>query len=457
MPLSSGTRLGAYEVVAKVGEGGMGEVYRARDTRLGRDVAIKILPEAFAADPDRLSRFEQEARASAALNHPNIAVVHDVGAEGPTRYIVQEYLTGSSLRAILTAQPSKPIKEWVALAVGIADALAAAHRAGIIHRDIKPENIIVTDEGRPKVLDFGLAKLAAPGADVVSVNSPTMLGTMAGAVLGTVGYMSPEQAAGQPADRRTDIFALGCVLYEMVGGRRPFEGRSAAEIIAHVLHEEAPSVRERRADVPPRLAALIHKCLQKDPARRYQHADDLAVDLRDDALLQDDRPPAATASSMPRRRLPVLWQLGVLTAAVAAAVFITWRLAPRDAGERGAIRFQYPSSASGIFNRVLAVSPDGHFVAMTSSKPGSEASGSHLNIRWLDNLQDQWIDGSDGARDPAISPDSQQVAFWSNDQIKRAPARGGPVVAVGAAPGRPLGLSWGDDGYIYYGRGAEGV
>src|SRR5688572_23911614 len=270
MPLTPGTKLGAYEVIAPLGAGGMGEVYRARDTRLGRDVAIKILPPAFASDPERLSRFEQEARAAAALSHPHIAAVFDVGVDGATHYIVQELLTGASLRDVIALHRSKTMREWATLAAEIADALAAAHRAGIVHRDVKPENIIVTADGRAKVLDFGLAKLAEPGADAVSSNSPTMMGTMAGAVLGTVGYMSPEQAAGQPADRRTDIFALGCVLYEIVAGRRPFEGRSTAEVIAHLLHDDPPPlehVDSVRPDVPADLVRIVQKCLVKEPTR----------------------------------------------------------------------------------------------------------------------------------------------------------------------------------------------
>ena len=298
MPLPIGARVGAYEVTGALGAGGMGEVYRARDARLGRDVAIKILPTAFASDPDRLSRFEQEARAAAALSHPNIAAVFDVGVEGGIHFIVQEFLPGASLRDVINTQRSKPLGHWATLAAEVADALAAAHRAGIVHRDIKPENIIVTEEGRAKVLDFGLAKLSEPGAGDASSNSPTMLGTMAGAVMGTVGYMSPEQAAGQPADRRTDIFAVGCVLYEMIAGRRPFEGRSAAEVIAHVLHDDPPALSVVRTDVPPDISRIVHKCLAKEPARRYQHADDLAVDLRDASQAQH-RPATAAPAAGP--------------------------------------------------------------------------------------------------------------------------------------------------------------
>ena len=348
MPIASGTRLGAYEIVASVGAGGMGEVYRARDTRLGRDVAVKILPQAFAADRERLSRFEQEARAAAALSHPNIAAVYDVGVDGDTHYIVQEFLSGSSLRDVMKTHRSRPIHDWVALAVEIADALAAAERAGVVHRDVKPENVIVTTEGRAKVLDFGLAKLSEPGADVVSSNSPTMLGTMAGAVLGTIGYMSPEQAAGQPTDRRTDIFALGCILYEMIAGRRPFEGRSAAEVIAHVLHDEATPLGSLRTDTPPEIARIVQKCLAKDPARRYQHADDLAVDLRDAERAIDSLPQAgsASAATAPVRRLAPAWWLALMMASVALAVFVTVQLAAGDGRPLELVRFEIPVAPS---------------------------------------------------------------------------------------------------------------
>ncbi len=447
MPLESGTRLGAYEILGPLGAGGMGEVYRALDTRLGRDVAVKILPSLFSSDPERLSRFEQEARAAAALNHPNIAVVHDVGVEGETHYIVQEFLSGSSLREVLTTQRSKPLQAWLTIAAEIADALAAAHRAGIVHRDIKPENVIVTDDGRAKVLDFGLAKLAEPGAATMSAESPTMLGTMAGAVLGTIGYMSPEQAAGQPADRRTDIFALGCILYEMTGGRRPFEGRSAAEAIAHVLHDEPPPLRDARPDVPAGVERIVRKCLVKDPARRYQHADDLAVDLRDVERLGERA--TGTAATAPARGLATHWWLAIAGAAVVTAVFATRYFTPAATISQGVIRFEAPAVLSSVYNRVLAMSPDGRFVVNISEEG--------VVVRPLDELAGRVLEGTAGGRDPAVSPDSRSVAFWLNDQIRRVPIEGGPVVPVGPAPGRPLGLSWAADGYIYWGRGSQGV
>ncbi len=236
MSLSTGAKLGPYEIGAPIGAGGMGQVYKAVDSRLGRQVAIKVLPPEFSADPERLSRFEQEARAAAALNHPHIAAVYDIGVHGHTQYIVQEYLDGATLRARLTERRDRPITEWLSIAAEIASALATAHHTGIVHRDIKPENIMVSPDGRAKVLDFGVAKLIEPGgACAVDANSPTALGTMAGMVMGTVGYLAPEQAAGLPVDRRADIFSLGCILYEMAAGERPFGGRSAAEMIAHVL------------------------------------------------------------------------------------------------------------------------------------------------------------------------------------------------------------------------------
>jgi len=445
-----GKSIGHYEVVAKLGEGGMGEVYRARDGRLGRDVAIKILPAAFASDPDRLSRFEQEARAAAALSHPNIAAVYDVGVEGGIHFIVQEFLPGASLREVINTQRSRPLGHWTTLAAEVADALAAAHRAGIVHRDIKPENIIVTEDGRAKVLDFGLAKLSEPGAGDASSNSPTMLGTMAGAVMGTVGYMSPEQAAGQPADRRTDIFAVGCVLFEMIAGKRPFDGRSAAEVIAHVLHDDPAALSSVRTDVPPDISRIVHKCLVKEPAKRYQHADDLAVDLRDASQAQH-RPATAAVAAVPRRGLATGWWLVIVAATAIAAAFVPGLLQRPASSPAPIVRFETPAELTGIFNRVIAVSPDGRFVVHTTQNLN------RIAVRAIEAMQSRPLPGTEGARDPAVSPDNRQAAFWSSDQIKRVPLDGGAVVSVGPAPGRPLGLSWATDGFIYYGRGTEGI
>ncbi len=276
-----GQALGHYRILDKLGAGGMGEVYLAEDTRLSRKVAVKVLPSASAADPDHLARFEREARVAAALNHPHIAVVYDVGVAQETRYIVQEYLEGTTLRELLCAGPV-PLKRAVALALEIAEALAAAHSAGIVHRDLKPENIFVTREGHIKILDFGLAKLIER-VELAGESNSTLLTptprTSSGQILGTAGYMAPEQIKGQPVDARADVFGFGCVAYEMLAGKPPFAGRSGVESLHRILHEE-PDPMPDAARISTPLKWVLRKCLAKDPGERYQGALDLAVDLR---------------------------------------------------------------------------------------------------------------------------------------------------------------------------------
>jgi Tol biopolymer transport system component len=283
MPLSPGTKFGPYEILAPIGAGGMGEVYRARDPRLGRDVALKILPESFATDPDRLRRFEQEARAVAALNHPNIVAIHDIGEQSGSPYLVSELLEGTNLRAELasSALSQRKISDY---AVQIAQGLAAAHEKNIVHRDLKPENLFVTREGRVKILDFGLAKLAArtdsnPDAAYQTLTSAP---TEAGVVMGTAGYMAPEQVRGAAVDSRTDIFAFGAVLYEMVSGQRAFKRDTAAETMTAILKEDPPEISELNHPVSPGLERIIRRCLEKNPEQRFQSAKDLAFAL--DAL-----------------------------------------------------------------------------------------------------------------------------------------------------------------------------
>jgi len=276
----TGRKLGNYEVLDKLGEGGMGQVWRARDSRLNRSVAVKVLPPDVAGDPARRQRFEQEARALGALNHPNIVAVYDVGQSEGQAYIVSELVVGESLRAILDRGPV-PGRKLVEFAVQMADAIAAAHALGIVHRDLKPENVMVTRDDRVKVLDFGLAKqnAPAPGEDTA-----TMVLSQAGMVLGTVGYMSPEQVRGEPVDARSDIFSFGCVLYEMAAGKGAFDGQSAADVMSAILKEEPPEITAARASatggIPPALDAIVRRCLEKDPARRFQSAADLAFALR---------------------------------------------------------------------------------------------------------------------------------------------------------------------------------
>jgi serine/threonine protein kinase/Flp pilus assembly protein TadD len=313
--------LGPYEIVSLVGSGGMGEVYRARDPRLGRDVAVKVLPAAFLEDPERLRRFEQEARAASALNHPNILTIHDVGHAASGPYVVSELLRGETLRAALSAGKLPP-RRAVDYAVQIARGLAAAHENGIVHRDLKPDNLFVTKDGRIKILDFGLAKLTEAETPAGSATqAPTAApATETGVVLGTLQYMSPEQARGKPADARSDIFSFGLVLYEMLTGRRPFARDSAADTVSAILHED-PADLSTHLDVPPGLERIVRHCLEKDPEHRFRSAHDLAFDL--ESLSQHAEPSAAATRSRARQR-------PLLLAAVAAAVlvvagFLLWR------------------------------------------------------------------------------------------------------------------------------------
>jgi eukaryotic-like serine/threonine-protein kinase len=313
MPIAPGTRFGPYEILALIGAGGMGEVYRARDARLGREVAIKVLPATFSSDAERLRRFEQEAKAAGLLNHPNITAVHDIGTEEGAPYVVQELLEGETLREALSGGRLSPRKA-TDYALQIARGLAAAHEKGIVHRDLKPENIFVTRDGRVKILDFGLAKLTSPDGEGSHTNLPTKTaGTEAGVVLGTLGYMSPEQVRGKPADARSDIFAFGAILYEMLSGKRAFHGDSAADTMSAILREDPPELSLTNQNVPAGLDRIVRHCLEKNPEQRFHSAHDLGFDLE---ALSDvsapGRPLAAPAARVKRR--------GVLPAAVLAAV-----------------------------------------------------------------------------------------------------------------------------------------
>jgi Tol biopolymer transport system component len=321
MPLSSGERLGPYEILAPLGAGGMGEVYRARDTRLGRDVAVKVLPASFAQDAERLRRFEQEARAAGALNHPNILAIHDIGSHDGSPYLVSELLEGQTLRERLT-ESVLPLRKALDYAVQIANGLGTAHEKGIVHRDLKPENLFITGDGRVKILDFGLAKLSpiVSQADAAE-NSPTMASgagplTHPGVVLGTVGYMSPEQVRGRAADHRSDIFSLGTVLYEMVSGQRAFRGDSSVETMNAILKEDPPEIPATNRSFPPALERLIRRCLEKSPEERFQSARDLAFAL--DALSGHSGSSATQAALIAPSELRKRW----LLPAAAIAVFV---------------------------------------------------------------------------------------------------------------------------------------
>jgi serine/threonine protein kinase len=319
MALAAGTRLGPYEILSPLGAGGMGEVYRAKDSRLGREVAVKVLPASFSHDAERLRRFEQEARAASALNHPNILSLYDVGSHDGSPYVVSELLEGETLRARLASGALSP-RRATEYAIHIAQGLAAAHEKGIVHRDLKPENLFLTEDGRAKILDFGLAKLVQPEAAPGQQTSiPTVSpGTEPGVVLGTVGYMSPEQVKGQAADHRSDIFSFGAILYEMLSGRRAFRGESAVETMSAILKEDPPDLSETNHHLSPGLERLVRHCLEKSPAQRFQSARDLAYDLEALSRVSDSR--VAAVGAVSRARPSARWLLAALAGVGALVV-----------------------------------------------------------------------------------------------------------------------------------------
>ncbi len=375
MTLAAGTRLGPYEIVAPLGAGGMGEVYRARDPRLGRDVAVKVLPEAFSADPERLNRFEQEARAAAALNHPNILAVYDIGQHGGSPYIVSELLEGETLRERLSGGPL-PARKVVEFAIQIAHGLAAAHEKTIVHRDLKPENIFIIVNERVKLLDFGLAKLTQP--DDVLTSLPTMppVHTQQGTVLGTLGYMSPEQVRGLPSDHRADIFAFGAVLYEMLSGTRAFRGDTSADTMTAILKEDPPELPVVERHIPQALARIIERCLEKTVAARFYSMHDLAIALEAISSFSTAGSTASTAGVqamvLRRERRWVLAAAAVtLVAAIAAVAFATGRRTAQGAGaDTQAATFHLLSYRPQAVFRA-AFLPDGRTMVFSATPSGT--------------------------------------------------------------------------------------
>jgi eukaryotic-like serine/threonine-protein kinase len=367
MPISPGKKLGPYEVTAPIGAGGMGEVYRARDSRLHREVAIKILPSSFTRDRERLQRFEREARSAAALNHPNILAIFDVGTEDDSPYIVSELLRGGTLRDKLLAGllPRRLAAEY---AVEIAHGLGAAHAKGIVHRDLKPENVFITEDGLVKILDFGLAKLTQPEEQETtgpaSSNDTVTLATRPGAFLGTVGYMSPEQVRNGRIDHRSDIFSFGAILFEMFSGRRAFHGTTSADTISAILRDEPEALPENQAAMPLAIQRITRHCLEKDPERRYQNVDDLAFDLEELSGLQFDAPPAPPVVT----RIYPFW-LALFAAGVAVALAIlVWRSGSTSVPSYQRLTFQHGTIWSARFG------PDGHTVFYSASWNGSPMS-----------------------------------------------------------------------------------
>ena len=438
-----GRKIGPYEVLAKIGEGGMGEVYRARDTTLGRYVAIKVLPASVASDSERLVRFDREARLLATLNHPHIATIHGIEQSDDVRALVLELIDGPTL-ADRIAQGPLPVAEALGLAGQIADALDAAHARGVIHRDLKPANIKVNPEGQVKVLDFGLAK--AFSEDSLDPDSPelptvTIAHTREGVVLGTIAYMSPEQARGQRVDKRTDIWAFGCVLFEMLTGKRPFPGATTSDTIAAILEREPDwSLLPRSA--PPEVTHLVRRCLEKDIRRRLRDIGDARTDLEASSR-------ASATSSVPTgggaRRLPPLVMPLVTAAAVLAAVLlVAWRT--------GFLGSSTPSSVSGPLMRFVerlpdglqlapgpafALPPDGRRIAYVAIRNGVRT----IYIRELGDPSPRALAGTEGADQPFFSPDGRSIAFFAEGKLKKIAVTGGaPLVLCDAT--NPRGGAW---------------
>ncbi|HLN93348.1 MAG TPA: protein kinase, partial [Thermoanaerobaculia bacterium] len=450
MSLAAGSRLGPYEIVTPIGAGGMGEVYRARDPRLGRDVAIKVLPASFSKDPERLRRFEQEARAAGVLNHPNIMAVYDIGTVEGSPYVVSELLEGETLRSRLGGGPLAP-RRATEYAVQIAHGLSAAHEKGIVHRDLKPENLFVTKDGRVKILDFGLAKLTQPDKGGPQTNFPTAAAsaeTEPGVVLGTLGYMSPEQVRGRPADARSDIFSFGAILYEMLSGKRAFHRDTAADTMSAILREDPPDLSSTNRLVSPALDRIIRHCLEKDPEARFHSAHDLAFQLQ---VPPTEDSATLTAAAPARVRLrPVTMAMTAILLLLAGTLAILLLRHPR--GERAAqiVRFSVPippgtTYAPSEISRGVSISPDGTRLVVEAIYNGRR----RLFLRPLDSDHFTELEGSLGASTHFWSPDSRFIAFFADGKLKKIPAAGGPAEELCPAPYNWVG-TWGRDGTILF-------
>ena len=449
--LTPNTAIAHYRLVAPLGAGGMGEVYLAEDTKLGRKVALKLLPAEFTRDAGRVRRFEQEARASSALNHPNILTIFEIGEANGERYIATEYIDGQTLRDRLNGDRLTP-PAALDIALQIAAALAAAHEAGIVHRDIKPENVMLRRDGIVKVVDFGLAKLTEQKPAAVDSQAPTIAKahTDPGTVLGTVGYMAPEQVRGQEADHRADIFSFGVILYEMLSGRRAFSGESAIEVMNAILKEEPPELAAMNYRVPQGLERLIRRCLEKQPERRFHSAHDLAYALEALSISSGSRPERATA--LPVRKyerltwLAVALLLGML--GFAWAYFIR-RPVTNDA--RG-IRYSIVPPEKSSFGQ-FAVSPDGHHLAFTAATGGKV----QLWAQSLDSTEARALAGTQGASWPFWSPDSRFIGFIADGRLKKIEITDGAVETLCEAPTVPIGGAWSRSGVILFGLSSLGL
>ncbi|MGH9369394.1 MAG: protein kinase domain-containing protein [Thermoanaerobaculia bacterium] len=451
MTLRPGDRVGSYEILAPLGAGGMGEVYRARDTRLGRDVAIKALPEGFARDPGRLARFEREARLLASLNHPNIATIHGLEEAGDSKFLVLECVEGETLGERLASGPL-PVEEALSLCARIARGLEAAHEAGVIHRDLKPGNVMVRRDGSVKILDFGLARAddSSPATRRDQSKSPTLTAaTEAGVILGTAAYMSPEQARGKPLDKRTDIFSFGCLLFECLSGKQAFRGETVSDTLAAILKSE-PDRDALPPETPGRVRVLLRRCIEKDPVRRLHDIADARIEI-EEALGEPEVPLAAPVRGARRSRL-VSGVVGLLAGAL--AVFLVER----------ALRLSRPGPAPPAPIRATLTLPPGMTLTTGPFQPSIDFSPdgrrlvfalrdgkAHLHVRALDRTETESIPGTEFGFSPFFSPDGEWLAFFTARELKKVALVGGAPSIVCAVPPVTMGGTWAPDGWIYFG------
>jgi eukaryotic-like serine/threonine-protein kinase len=457
MPLALGTRLGPYEIVAALGAGGMGEVYRARDPRLDRSVAIKVLPSHLTSDPERRARFEREAKAISSLNHPHICTVYDVGREDGTDYLVMEMVEGETLAQRLK-KGALPLEQMLRTAIEIADALDKAHRQGLIHRDLKPGNVMLTKSGS-KLMDFGLAKRAMGGEtekhlSALSTEAPPLTGE--GRVLGTVAYMAPEQLEGKEADARSDLWAFGCVLYEMATGRRAFEGQSQASLISAIMDKDPPPITQLQPLTPPSFERLVKVCLAKDPDERLQTAHDVMQELRWIGEAPSGLAPTTAARpTRGARREALAWALALMsTAALARELWLGRRESGPPSHSLASFDILLPPDAPlapsadfplGIGKPALTVSPDGRRLVYVARVGGA------LRLRWrkMDGTDFRDVPGTDDAYGPFFSRDGERVGFFAQGRLKTVALDGSGLATLAEAP-IGLGGVWAEDGALYF-------
>ncbi len=458
MTLAEGSKLGRYEIRSLIGVGGMGEVYLANDPKIGRDVAIKVLPADFAADKDRVARFEQEAQAAGALNHPNILAIHDVDTQDDVLYVVSELLEGGELRDRLD-EGQIPLRKTIDYAQQIVSGLTAAHEKGIVHRDLKPENLFITKDDRVKILDFGLAKVRETGGDQHGSEDATRKAlTDPGMVMGTAGYMSPEQVRGAPVDHRSDIFSFGVILYEMITGKRAFQEESLAETMSAIVKDEPPEMTESNPNISPALERIVHRCLEKKPERRFHSAHDLGFALETLTASTSSSGgnltveasaigPEKERSSWLNRVPWVIALLSLVGLAVVATMYVL-----RPVPEKRTIKFSVsmPAAATTISHPVI--SPDGRAIVYVATVEGENS----LYIRSLDSMTERRLEGTEGAFSPFWSPDSRYVAFFTTSKLKKADTAGGPVQSL-CDTSSGSGGTWNSEDVILFAEKEKGL